>query len=324
MPLNQLKHKYVFGPVPSRRLGRSLGVDLIPLKTCSFNCIYCQLGRGRFTTLVRDEYVPAEAVLQELEAALAAGPPPDYVTLSGSGEPTLHARLAEIIIFIKRLTTVPVAVLTNGSTLSDPEVREACGHADVILPTLAAHNEELFQRIHRPAPGMTLAKHIDGLIAFRAEQQTPMWIELFLLEGVNAAGDDLRAFTTLLQRIRPHAVQLNTAVRPTAERYAMVVSQGKLDRWAEALGEHAQVIAAAPETRGCQSSAGISDAVELCRRHPSTEYDIAIALGWTPQRTTQALTELVKAGQLRAEDRDGRTFYRVPDTETDANPPAAS
>ncbi|RMF77936.1 MAG: radical SAM protein, partial [Planctomycetota bacterium] len=222
--LNRSKHKYVFGPVPSRRLGRSLGIDLVPLKTCSFNCIYCQLGRGKRTVTERDEFVPLEAVLQELTEALADAPPPDYITLSGSGEPTLYERLGELIGLIKGVSPAPVAILTNGSTLSDANVRADCGRADVILPTLAAHSEEQYQRIHRPAPGMTLERHVEGLRAFRREQETRMWLELFLLEGVNASDDDLQAFAKLLDRIRPHAIQLNTAVRPTAERYAFAVA----------------------------------------------------------------------------------------------------
>ena len=157
-PRDARETPHVFGPVPSRRLGRSLGVDLTPRKVCSFDCIYCQVGRTTRKTTEREQFMAASEIIAEVRQKLKTVPRPDYITLSGSGEPTLHAGIGEIIDGIQRITDVPVAVMTNGSLFYDPEVRRACLHADLILPTLDAGDEETFQAINRPAAGLTLAR----------------------------------------------------------------------------------------------------------------------------------------------------------------------
>ena len=141
------KYRYLFGPVPSRRLGRSLGVDIIPLKTCSQNCIYCQLGKDAPQTLQRKEYIPIESVLAELKIKIAEGLEADFITISGSGEPTLHSQLGELIDGIRKLTDIPVAVITNSTLLSDRGVRRDCCKADVVLPSLDAGDPETFQKV---------------------------------------------------------------------------------------------------------------------------------------------------------------------------------
>ena len=186
------KFKHVFGPVPSRRLGRSLGVDLVPLKVCSYDCIYCQLGRTTCKTVGRKEWVSMDAVLDELKRKLACRP--DYITLSGSGEPTLHSRLGEIIEHIQAMTKVPVAVLTNGSWLWQRGVREALTLADVVMPSLDAGDELLFQAVNRPHPEITFEKLVSGLEQFRREFSGQYWPEVLLLAAVRTArGDPLAA-----------------------------------------------------------------------------------------------------------------------------------
>lgn len=300
--------RYLFGPVASRRLGRSLGVDLTPFKTCSFDCVYCEVGRTTHRTSRRQVYTPVRDVLAELEATLATIPPPDYVTLAGSGEPTLHAQLDELIRGIRRVTTVPIAVLTNGSLLSDPPVRQACGRADLVLPTLAAHDEPGFQRIHRPAPGLTLEQHLAGLVTFRQEQPAAMWLELFILEGFNAGDDDLRAFKPLIERIDPHRIQINTAVRPPAEPDARPVSAEKLAAWAAALGPRAEVIA--DVHRVCQAGGASGDAeiLAICQRRPCTLTQIAAGLGLSVEDTAARIARLRAAGKLRVELLEGQEF----------------
>lgn len=156
--------QHVFGPVPSRRLGRSLGVDLVPFKTCTYDCIYCQVGRTTCKTMERKEWVPMDLVLDELEGKLACRP--DYVTLSGSGEPTLHSRLGEIIEQIQAMTDVPVAVLTNGWLLWQPQVRAELALADMVLPSLDAGDPTKFNFINRPHPSLSFDRVVEGLIAF--------------------------------------------------------------------------------------------------------------------------------------------------------------
>jgi len=301
--------QHVYGPVLSRRLGRSLGVDLVPLKVCSFNCIYCQLGRTTSLTLERAEYVPIEEVVDELGKALASGPPPDYVTLAGSGEPTLHSRLGEIVEEIRGLTHQPIAVLTNGSLLSEKEVREACASADVVLPTLAAHDEAGYQRIHRPCPGLTLARHLSGLQAFREEHKTPMWLELFILEGVNASEADREAFAKLIDQIGPDRVQINTAARPTSEPHALMVSPEKLRDWARALGPKAEVIAEVSLGGACGSAARESDVLALCRRRPCTLDQIAAALSLHRREVLKHVRSLLSAKSIRVTRKDGSEYF---------------
>ena len=164
--MNKQKLKHVFGPVPSRRLGRSLGIDLVPYKVCSFDCVYCQLGLTTNKTMERKEYIPLKEIIADLDRKLAENCEFDYITLSGSGEPTLHSRLGEVIEAIKRRTNKPLAVLTNGSLLWDSEVREAIADADVVMPSLDAGNQTLFEAVNRPCDGLSLEKIVDGLAKF--------------------------------------------------------------------------------------------------------------------------------------------------------------
>ncbi|MCK4625431.1 MAG: radical SAM protein, partial [Phycisphaerae bacterium] len=170
---------YIFGPVPSRRLGRSLGVDLVPFKTCSYDCIYCQLGRTTNKTIQRKEWVPLDDVVAELKTNLSSQP--DYITLSGSGEPTLYSRTGELIDRIKAVTDVPVAVLTNGSLLWNQEVCAQLMNADLIVPSLDAGDEMMFRAVNRPHEDISFEKMLKGLIEFRREYQGQYWLEVMFL-----------------------------------------------------------------------------------------------------------------------------------------------
>jgi len=177
---------HVYGPVFSRRLGHSLGLDLVPLKVCSYDCLYCQLGRTTELTADRREYVRAKTIVAEVESLHAGGVRPDYITVSGSGEPTLHSGLGKIIRRIKEVTSIPVAVLTNGSLLWRPEVRRAVGRADLVLPSLDAGDERMFRRINRPHPSLTFETMLTGLQGFVTEYPGEVWLEVFLTNGINA------------------------------------------------------------------------------------------------------------------------------------------
>jgi wyosine [tRNA(Phe)-imidazoG37] synthetase (radical SAM superfamily) len=309
------RSRHVFGPVPSRRLGRSLGVDLVPFKTCSFNCIYCQLGKTSTLTAHRAEYVPVAEVVGELADVIAKGPVLDYVTLSGSGEPTLHSRLDDIVRTIRDVTDKPIAVLTNGSLLFDRNVREACALADVVMPTLAAHCETDFQRIHRPCPGLTLTRHLSGLIAFREQYQTPLWLELFVLKGINASDADRDAFASLVDQIHPDRIQLNTAVRPTSTPDALAVPQETLQEWAGALGSKAEVIAESESALASGPAATESDVLTLCQRRPCTLDQIASGLNLHRNEVVKYITSLLKTELIRSQWKDEREYFvaRFPD-----------
>jgi wyosine [tRNA(Phe)-imidazoG37] synthetase (radical SAM superfamily) len=203
--------KYVFGPVPSRRLGQSLGIDTIPLKTCNWNCVYCQLGRTQPVTNEREEYVPSEEILAEVQEALSSHESGeiDWVTFVGSGEPTLHSRIGWLIGQVKRMTDLPVAVITNGSLLYRPEVRQELRAADATMPTLDAGEAMLYRQINRPHPDVTYERLLDGLKAFRQEYTGKLWMEVMLVRGLNDLPQALWDIAKALQEIKPDAIHIN-------------------------------------------------------------------------------------------------------------------
>ncbi|MCK4751009.1 MAG: radical SAM protein, partial [Bacteroidales bacterium] len=208
-------YKHLFGPVPSRRLGMSLGVDLIPHKVCSLNCIYCECGGTTKLTLDRSEYVPVQDVLQEIGYFFEHNPDPEYITFSGAGEPTLHSRMGEVLGFLKNLRPeLPVAVLTNGTLLSDPSVREELMMADVVLPSLDAATEKAFRKINRPLRDFRIADYVDGLIQFKKEFKGAVWLEVLILPGYNDDTENIMALKKAIQSIGPDRIQLNTLDRP--------------------------------------------------------------------------------------------------------------
>ena len=306
--------KYVFGPVPSRRLGRSLGVDLVPAKVCTFDCVYCQVGRTTRITTRRERFTPPEKVVAEIRARLKSAPRPDYITLSGSGEPTLNAAIGEIIDGIKRVTDVPVAVLTNGSLFYDPEVRRDCARADVVLPTLDAGDEEVFRRIHRPDPQLTLARIVEGLAAFRREFRGQIWLEVFLVAGVNSSPEQVRKLRPLIARIKPDRIQLNTAVRPTADPDVKALSEPELAALSKILGPKAEVIADfRPRiTRGRRASKAKEDEIlDMIRRRPVTLDDIVSGLNLPAEEASKRVEELLAAGRIAKERRGEKDFFRA-------------
>jgi wyosine [tRNA(Phe)-imidazoG37] synthetase (radical SAM superfamily) len=304
---------FVFGPVPSRRLGRSLGVDLVPFKTCPYDCIYCQLGRTTNKTVQRREWVPLGQVLCDIEARLDSQP--DYITLSGSGEPTLYSRIDELIAGIKQLTTTPVAVLTNGALLSDPSVRRSLRAADVIAPSLDAPDAALFQHVNRPHPSVHFEEMLRGLVALRQEYAGQIWLEIFLIAGVTAVEPEAARLAALAQCIAPDRVQLNTATRPTAESYVAAVDGQRMQELAMLFGERAAVIADLPPVARPADAAVKGDHVrDLLARRPCTAADVAQGLGIHQNEALKYLGELLEAGEAEALRREGRTFFRLTPT----------
>jgi len=185
-------YKYLFGPVPSRRLGMSLGVDLVPKKVCSLNCVYCEVGRTTTLTIERKEYIKYDKIIEELTNYFNNNPEPDYITFSGYGEPTLNIRIGDIIQFIKQNKPgIPIAILTNGTLLYDKKVRKELMDADVVLPSLDAATEKGFLKINRPPKTLTLEKYIQGLITFRKEYKGKIWLEIFILPNYNDSEKEL-------------------------------------------------------------------------------------------------------------------------------------
>lgn len=284
----------------------------MPLKTCCFNCIYCQLGPTPATTLERAEYAPADEVVKEVKARLAEGPPLDYITLGGSGEPTLNSSFGAVAERIREFAHVPVALLTNGALFYLSEVRAACNAIDVVIPSLDAGDEETFQRINRPHPDLTLEKVARGLAALRDEFAGEIWLEVFLVLGMNTADADVEALRLQIGRIRPDRIQLNTAVRPPAEEFARPVPEARLEQIREMLGPAAEVIADL-EALGLapDMAATMQDVLEMLRRRPCTLEDIATGLCIHQNEAVKYVQQLLKDGELVEARKGGRAFYRA-------------
>jgi wyosine [tRNA(Phe)-imidazoG37] synthetase (radical SAM superfamily) len=304
------ERRYIYGPVPSRRLGRSLGVDLVPYKTCTYDCIYCQLGSTTCKTMERREWVPTKQVLTQLKDKLSSKP--DYITLSGSGEPTLHARIGELIHEVKDMTDVPVAVITNGSLLWLPEVQKALLDADLIVPSLDAGSDDMFQYVNRPHPQIHFDQMLKGLQEFRWLFRGQYWLEVFLLSGVTTVEARLNALRDCITTIVPDKVQVNTVVRPPAEDYAMPVPRDQLDEIATRLYPGAECViprAHATDTGG--SNAGCGDVLDLLSRRPCSIADIAAGLQIHPHEAAKCVGQLVSEQEVRAREHAGRLYYEA-------------
>ena len=287
---------HLFGPVPSRRLGRSLGVDLIPPKTCPYDCIYCEVGPTTCQTRERFSY-QTEAIIEELSDYLKGpGAKPDVITLAGSGEPTLNLGLGRIIREIKAMSQIPVAVLTNGALLYLPEVRRELAAADLVLPSLDAAREETYRAINRALPELSLDSLLDGLSAFRREYRGQIWLEVMLLQGLNDTAEELTLLRRAIQQIAPDKIQLNTAVRPVVDDVARPLDQVEMEAAAAALGGPVEVIASFSRADIAGSPCQDDDLVEMLSRRPMTAPDLAQALGLPLNLIQQRLRHLCKSG----------------------------
>ena len=302
--------KYVFGPALSRRLGRSLGVDVVPMKTCTYDCVYCQLGRTPEPTLARKAYVPLRDVLAEVERRLASGVAADYVTVAGSGEPTLYSELGALIAGIKAITRTPIAVITNGSLLWEPEVRQSLLEAGLVMPPLDAARADVFAQVNRPAQGIEFDTMIDGLAEFRKEFHGAIWLEVFLLGGVTADDAGMAEFAKHIARICPDRIQLNTVARPSPGGRAVPVPRDDMERFAKLLGSKAEVIArydAVPEE--AFADVGPGDVLGVIQRHPCSLEDISAGFGMHPSEAAKHVQHLLERDAIRIEARDGMDFY---------------
>jgi wyosine [tRNA(Phe)-imidazoG37] synthetase (radical SAM superfamily) len=308
-----MNYRFIYGPIPSRRLGRSLGISPIPDKTCNYSCIYCMLGRTDHLTNQRQEYYKVEDILGELNDALAhVSPPPDHISIVGNGEPTLYLRLQELIQGARRLSDIPIAVITNGALLSEPAVRSALAEADVVLTSFNAPTDELFRRIDRPCPEITFDAMKQGLVQFaHMPRRGQLWVEMMLLAGINDSPEALEQTRWVLQEVSPDRVFVDTPIRPPAEDFARPVSPEALVQAEETLG------GAQPSgfNFGAFTIPAGADPVEtlagICKRHPMRE-DQALEL-----LTNSGVDPLPVLDALRADPRfvvkqyGGQTFFLV-------------
>ena len=310
------KTKRIFGPVPSRRLGFSLGVDIVPYKICSLDCIYCQLGPTTDKTLVRKEYVPTGEILAELKTVLDKGGRIDWITFSGSGEPTLNAQIGEMISRIKKITDIPIAVLTNGTLLYEASVREELKDADLVIPSLDAGTEDIFQSVNRPHPDLSLEKVIRGIADFKKEFSGKVWLEVVLVKGINDSEAELEEIARYIRIIKPERVQLNTVVRPPAEEYARGLNSGEMEKAVLFLRERLGKIPVevVVEFRGEREKVMKEDVqtaiVNYLKRRPATLHDLSATLGLHRNEVVKYLTRLLKSGRV-TERYSGKEKYFI-------------
>ena len=300
---------HVFGPVSSRRLGLSLGVDLIPAKTCSYDCLYCQAGRTTDCFMEPKPLIPVQGVIQELKQKLELVTP-DIITFSGSGEPTLHSEIDRVIAFIKTVTDIPIALLTNGSLLWKKEVRERILGAHIIMPTLSTASEETFRMIHRPCPGLNLARIIEGLRRFREIYEGRLFLEVILLAGINDSDKELEGLKKVIEQISPDRVQLNTVVRPPADGRALSLDRTRLEEIKNFMGPKTEIIAeVSPKGKTGRHDTFLTALAEMAKRRPLRVLDAAHVLDVPLEEAERLIKGLMMKGGLRRQEHAGEVFY---------------
>jgi wyosine [tRNA(Phe)-imidazoG37] synthetase (radical SAM superfamily) len=284
-------------------------VDLIPPKTCPYDCIYCEVGPTTHQTRQRFSY-RTEAIIRELAGYLKEpAPAPDVITLAGSGEPTLNLGLGRIIQEIKAMTPIPVAVLTNGALLYLPEVRRELAAADVVLPSLDAAREETYGAVNRPLPELTLDRLLEGLTAFRREYRGQIWLEVMLLKGINDTEAELVLLRRALNQIAPDKIQLNTAVRPVVEAAARPLDADEMAAAAAALAGPVEVIASFNRADFAAAACQDEDLVAMLSRRPMTAPDLAVALGLPLGQVEARLKRLEASGRISHNRYHEQEFY---------------
>ncbi len=300
---------YLFGPVPSRRLGLSLGVDLVPYKVCSYNCIYCEVGETNHLTVERREYVPLEEVKGELESFFESGFHADHITFSGFGEPTLHSGLGTLARWIKDRTTTPLALLTNASLLWMPEVREEALQVDVVLPSLDAVSEEAFKRVNRPHHSLSLERIVEGLIRFSEEFKGRLWLEILLVKGINDSEEEVKRLAEVVKRISPHKIQLNTVVRPPAVAGTGPLSYRELEKIGRMLPGKVEIVGAPTDHASMATGEVEKSILETVKRRPCTLTDLVKVTGADEGTVKTTVKGLILKGELEGQEVEGKVFY---------------
>jgi wyosine [tRNA(Phe)-imidazoG37] synthetase (radical SAM superfamily) len=302
---------YIFGPVPSRRLGLSLGVDLIPPKTCTYDCLYCEVGKTTCHTIEDGHFIPFNEIARELELALMTSRP-DTITLAGSGEPTLNSEIDKIISFIKERTAIKTAVLTNGSLFWKEKVLNKVLDADIILPTLSTVFEDTFRLIHRPCSDLDLLTIIKGLKELRIRYKGLIFLEVILLSGINDTEREIEGLKKAINEIAPDKVQINSVIRPPSDKRAKPMDMAQMEKIRDFLGDRAEIVAyGAFENNKPEKNSGNASVIEMARRRPIRLIDISNALNMTIEETEHLINEMLIKGEIASKKHDGETFYKA-------------
>ena len=300
--------KYVYGPVPSRRLGVSLGVSPIPKKACNYSCVYCQLGRTDHMTNTRQMFFTVKEIMAEFDEVLRNNIKFDVVTIVGEGEPTLYLGLGELISEIQKRTDKPVAVITNGALFYDADLRSELYQADIVLPTLDAYDEESFKKINRPHGTIDFKMVNDGLKTFSEEYQGQLWIELMLIDGINEDDESLRKYSEALKELHYDRLYINTPVRPPAESFVKALDHEKMSHAVDVLGGISIDLL---DSQGFHSE--IEDHYEaimsIIKRHPMNQFEIK---GFLESRSCNNIDEIFD--DLKEDSKVARVTYKGYDT----------
>ena len=307
--------KHIFGPVPSRRLGSSLGVDIIPFKTCSYDCVYCQLSQTTCKTTERKEYIDSKSVISDLGAVLDEFEDPksslDYITFSGSGEPTLNSAIGKMVDEIKSFTDIPVAILTNGSLLYREDVRKELSNADIVIPSLDAVTQEVFEKINRPAPNLNIKEIIDGIRKFSESFDGKIWLEIMLVKGINDQAE-LDKISKVIANLDVDKIQLNTVIRPPTEKYALPLDEKEMQKIKEKLGPKTEIIAQFDRVKKKVYKKDIESKIfEMLQRRPATITDISNSLSLHRNEAIKYIVQLTEEGRVKLIMHRGEKYYQA-------------
>ncbi|MCW8848737.1 MAG: radical SAM protein [Melioribacteraceae bacterium] len=310
-----LIYKHIFGPVPSRRLGVSLGIDLVPFKICSMNCVYCEIGKTRKLTIKRDEYVNYDEVINEIDSYLSNNSNLDFITFSGAGEPTLNNRIGDIIHHLKtNYSQYKIALLTNGTLFTNQQVIDECLDVDLILPSLDAVSNEVFQKINRPHPDLNNLRIIESLIQLRNNYRNKLWIEVFIVPGLNDNAGELLLLKQKLEEINPDLVQLNTLDRPGTEKWVTPISNEKMQKIANQFYPlKTEIIAKYKPREEIKSYKKQNEEtiISLLARRPCTEIDLIELTGLKINEINKYLSSLISNGKIEEEYNVRGLFYKL-------------
>jgi len=307
------KYHHLYGPVPSRRLGRSLGIDLVPHKICTYDCIYCQIGKTTEKTLARKAYVPVNEILEEVGRFLQEETSStDVLSLAGSGEPTLHSQIRSVIEGIKAITSIPVAVITNGSLLYEEEVRQDLLSVDLVLPSLDAVSSEVFRKINRPRKGFSVEKVIEGLVEFRKVYKGQIWLEILFCKGVNDSKEELVRMKKTVERIAPDRIHLNTVIRPPSEKWAVPLNQEEMETMRAFFGERASIISEFDRHPPAVTERDIREEIlKILKRRPLSLRDLSKGMGIREDEIEKYIQPLVSEGKIHARVFGDSIYYEI-------------
>ncbi|PKN71792.1 MAG: radical SAM protein [Candidatus Cloacimonetes bacterium HGW-Cloacimonetes-3] len=311
-----MKYKHLFGPVMSRRLGVSLGVDLVPYKYCPLNCVYCEVQSTTNLSVQREEFFVTKEIIDELDSFLQNKPQLDYITFSGAGEPTLNSGLGQIVSYIKEnYPAYKLALLTNGVLFNDPRVRKEVMGCDIVLPSLDAASQAVFQKINRPHSALNLDVIIEGLVKFRREYMGKIWLEVFLIPGINDGETELCAMRDAIRQINPDLVQLNSLDRPGTEAWVKPLSLSAIKQvrrfFSSSLPMPVEVIAKVKYNT--QANRMDEEVINLLhntlKRRPSTAEDLSAMLDIHINEVGKVLRQLHLEGRVQVKREKRGVFY---------------